>query len=92
MFVNGEKMWKSVIVVIAAILSSASFAQDDCRSLSTVEKRNECHVKKTMSELPPAPKASVARPIAPALPDRVDELSQENARVGGRLKGICRGC
>ena len=86
-------MKKSIIVVAATVLCTAAFAQDDCRSLSSVEKRNECHVKKTMSELPPPPPAiPVARPPAAAVPDVVDELSRENDRVSGRLKGICRGC
>jgi hypothetical protein len=84
---------KSIIVVAAIVLSTAAFAEGDCRSLSSVEKRNECHVKKAMSELPPAPPAiPVARPAAASVPDVVDELSQENDRVSGRLKGICRGC
>ena len=87
-------MIKSIILVAAIVFSTAAFAQDDCRSLPSVEKRNECHVKKALSELrstPPAP-ISVARPAAASVPDIVDELSQENDRVSARLKGICRGC
>jgi hypothetical protein len=86
-------MTKFIVIVAAATLSTAAFAQDDCRSLSTVEKRNECHVRKTMSELPPASKVPpVMIPATPAVPDQVDELSQENERVSGKLRGICRGC
>jgi hypothetical protein len=86
-------MIKSIIIIAAAILSTAAFAQDDCRSLSTVEKRNECNVKKTMSELlPTAPASLHSKPVTAQVPDRVDDLSRENERVSAKLKGICRGC
>jgi hypothetical protein len=82
------------LFVLISLMSTAAFANDDCRSLPSVEKRNECHVKNAMSDLPAAPRITAsAKPVlAPAPPDHVDELANENDRVKGKLNKICRGC
>jgi hypothetical protein len=65
---------------------------EKCHSLGSVQERQDCYVKRALSELPKDQHAAASVRAEPTKKDSVDELTDENARVNFKLKGICRGC
>ena len=85
----------SSAVFIAAIASSPSYAitLTECRSLPSVQERQDCYVRRARSDLPVKQESGVvAKRAGPTKPDPVDALSRENDQVRAKVKGICRGC
>lgn len=82
------------MLAFAALAVSPSFAAtaEKCHLLGSVQERQNCYVKRALSELPKDEHAAASARVESTMPDAVDELTEENAKVNSKLKGICRGC
>jgi hypothetical protein len=80
--------------VILAASPTFAATTEKCHSLGSVQERQDCYVKRALSELPKDQHAAASVRAEPTKKDSVDELTNENenARVNFKLKGICRGC
>lgn len=81
-------------LAFAILTVSPMFAAttEKCHSLGSVQERQDCYVKRALSELPKDQHATASVREESTIKDPVDELTDENARVNSKLKGICRGC
>jgi hypothetical protein len=89
------KLTLSSAVLMSALASSPSYAITlaECRSLPSVQERQDCYVRRAQSELPTKQESGAATNRAGSTkPDPVDALTRENDQVNAKLKGICRGC
>jgi hypothetical protein len=85
----------SVSLATSALCQTAVAQTADCKSIADPATRLTCYDKGA----PPAASSAAARPVARAVPTSkvdstkyVDAISEEDAIMNAKIKGICRGC
>jgi hypothetical protein len=80
-----------ILLLIACLISEASFAETQCSSVPKASDRLACYNKLSPPRAgTPEPKKSTSP--EPELKDMGDALAKENARLDAKIKSICRGC
>ena len=88
------KLFSSSIAVLSILASFPAFAttMEKCQSLRSVQERQDCYVKRALSELPTDRTLDTpAKRVESTLKDPVDKLTDENDKVNAELKGIVTG-
>jgi hypothetical protein len=89
------KLVVPAVLLMTAFSSSLSFAttKEKCAVLPTVQERQDCDVRKALSELPKDTEAKPVKHATSTIPDPLDELEKEDEKINTRIRGtICRGC
>jgi hypothetical protein len=86
----------SAVLLMMTFTLSPGFAKTDekCQSLPSVQERQDCDVRKALSELPKDPDAGQhVKRAESETASPVDALQKEDEKINARIKGtICRGC
>ena len=83
----------AVLMGALATSQSHTITLAECRSLPSVQERQDCYVRRAESELSTKQESGAASNRAGSTePGLLDALRRENDQVSAKLMGICRGC
>jgi hypothetical protein len=82
---------RAILLLVACLISEASFAETQCSSVPKASDRLACYDKLSPPRTgTPDPKKLTS--AEPELKDMGAALAKENARLDAKIKNICRGC